>query len=223
MSQIQQLDTPASGPRIRVLLADDHEIFRQSLRILLEQGGFTVVAEAANGLEAVRLAQTWHPDVAILDFGMPGMSGIEAAREIQAHTPQTRTILLAMHEDGANAAQALRAGMHGYLYKSQTADELVSTVAEIARGDIHFSSPVAQAPADTYETDTDTSGNILSNRERQILLMIAAGSTTSAIAQALGISRKTINSHRGSIMRKLHIHRAAGLTRYAIRQHLIAP
>ncbi|MGH8372259.1 MAG: response regulator [Gammaproteobacteria bacterium] len=223
MRPIPQLEGPDTAHPIRVLLADDHEIFRQGLRLLLEQGGYSVVSEAANGPEAIRVTRSVHPDIAILDYGMPGMTGIDAAREIQKHSKQTQIILLVTHEDEVDAVEALRVGIRGYLYKSQNTDELVKTISEVANGDIHFSASIPPGAIDTDTNGKSHHVDMLSNREHQVLIMLASGHTNKAIGVALGVSRKTIESHRSSIMRKLNIHRTAGLILYAIRQHLITP
>ena len=189
----------------------------------MQQEGFEVVGEASGGPEAVELAASLHPDVAILDYSMPGMSGIEVARALQKSAPDTQTILLTAHEDNASAIDALRAGMHGYVYKSQTAEDLMNTVREVIRGAIHFNTRLPPVAIDTYLSGLGREPDPLTDRERQVLLMIASGSTTRMIAQALGLSSKTIESHRSRIMHKLHVHRAAELIRYAIRHQLIAP
>lgn len=227
MNQVLQVDPDRqsdehAGKTVRVLLADDHSIFRQSLSMLLEQEGFEVVGEASGGLEAVLKAEALHPDVAVLDYGMPGMNGIDVARELQRSAPGTQTILLTTQEDNASAVEALQAGMHGYLYKSQTAEELVSTVREVARGAIHFNTRLPPKAIDAYASNRDQEPDLLTERERQVLQLIATGRTARDIARILGLSAKTVESHRSRIMQKLHVHRAAELIRYAIRHQLIS-
>lgn len=217
------INPPQESP-LRVLLADDHMIFRQGLRLLLQRQGMDVVAEAGDGLEAVQLAQAQRPDVAVLDYGMPGLNGIAAAREILKRSPRTQTILLSMYEDEeANALEALRAGMHGYVLKSQGAEELVNTIREVSRGAIHISSGATQAALDAYGNGAKVLPDPLTERERQILLMIADGKTSRDISAALLLSAKTVESHRSHIMHKLKIHRTADLIRYAVRRHLVRP
>jgi len=223
MIEALQASLPISDAPVRILLADDHSIFREGLCMLLEQEGFEVVGEASGGNEAVELAGTLHPDVAILDYSMPGMSGIDVARALQKSAPDTQTILLTAQEDNASAIEALRAGMHGYVYKSQTAEELVNTVREVVRGAIHFNTRLPPVAIDAYTPDLGREPDRLTDRERQVLLMIASGSTTRDIAHILGLSNKTVESHRSRIMHKLHVHRAAELIRYAIRHQLITP
>ena len=208
---------------LRILLADDHAVFRQGLATLLQQQGFVIAGEAADGLAAVRLTEALQPDVVILDSGMPGLNGVEAAREIHKLVPRTQTILLTMHEEHVSAMEALRAGMHGYIYKSQTADELINTIREVARGELHFSTSMDRIEVDNYASGAEQGADPLTDRERQVLVMIASGSTNRDIAQALGLSPKTVESHRNRIMHKLNVHRAAELIRYAVRRNIIRP
>lgn len=210
-------------PRARVLVADDHPIVRQAIAALLQDAGFEVVAEAADGIEAVRKALTAQPDVAILDLRMPGMDGIEAARQIHRLAPGTQTMLLSMYDDPAIAVEALRAGVHGYALKSQTSVELVETVREVARGAIHLSAPVAPAVLGASTAEAATLPDALTARERQVLKLIADGRSGREAAIELGLSVKTIESHRYRIMRKLGVHRSAELIRYAVRHRLVTP
>lgn len=213
---------PSTGP-VHVLLADDHAIFRQGLKMLLQEEGFDVVGEAATGTEALHMAESDHPDVVILDYDMPVMDGISVARELQKVAPEVQTVLLTVEEDNASAVDALRAGMHGYVYKSQSAEELISTVREVARGAIHFNTRLSPGALTSLTNKDSSEPEPLTERERQVLTLIARGATTRAIAKELGLSAKTVESHRGRIMQKLHVHRAAELIRYAIRRQLISP
>lgn len=214
---------PQPAAPVHVLLADDHTIFRQGLKMLLQDEGFDVVGEAATGPEALHMAEADHPDVVILDYNMPVMDGISVARELQKVAPEVQTVLLTMEEDNASAVEALRAGMHGYVYKSQSAEELISTVREVARGAIHFNTRLTPGALTSLTRQESSEPESLTERERQVLTLIARGSTTRAIAKELGLSAKTVESHRGRIMQKLHVHRAAELIRYAIRRQLISP
>lgn len=211
-----------NGP-VHVLLADDHKIFRQGLKVLLQEQGFDVVAEASTGPEALQLAESGHPDVAVLDYTMPEMDGISVARELQKSAPGIQTVLLTTEEDNASAVEALRAGMHGYVYKSQTTSELVSTIREVARGAIHFNTHLTPGALSTLVAGGSAEPEPLTEREREVLTLIAQGFTTRDIARQLGLSSKTVESHRSRIMQKLHVHRAAELIRYAIRRQLISP
>lgn len=215
--------SPSGHAPVHVLLADDHKIFRQGLKVLLQEQGFDVVAEASTGPEALQMAEHDRPDVAILDYTMPEMDGISVARELQKSAPGIQTVLLTTEEDDASAIEALRAGMHGYVYKSQTASELVSTIREVARGAIHFNTRLTPGALSALVSGGNAEPEPLTEREREVLLLIAQGATTRAIARELGLSSKTVESHRSRIMQKLHVHRAAELIRYAIRRQLIQP
>lgn len=208
---------------MRVVLADDHKIFRQALSTVMRREGIDIVGEANDGIEAVEMAKSLNPDVVVLDFGMPGLNGIDAARQIHDASPDTRTMLLTMHDDEMLALEALRAGMRGYLTKSQPAGELVTTVREVARGAIHLSANVSRSAIDAYASGKPTAPDPLTGREREVLRMIAEGNTTRRIASELRLSPKTIESHRNRLMQKLNLHGTAALTRYAIRRHLINP
>ena len=216
---------PANIPNhpVHVLLADDHTIFRQSLRELLQDEGFDVMGEAGTGPEALHMAEARHPDVAILDYNMPELDGISVARELQKSSPQIQTVLLTTEEDNASVVEALRAGMHGYVYKTQTAEDLISTIREVARGAIHLNTRLTAGALNALSTGSSTEPEPLTERERQVLVLIAKGETTRDIAKELGLSAKTVESHRSRIMQKLHVHRAAELIRYAIRRQLISP
>jgi two-component system, NarL family, response regulator NreC len=205
----------------RILLADDHVIVRQGFRALLEREGFEVVAEAANGHEAVRLAGELLPDVAVLDFAMPLLNGLDAAKEIRRRSPRTRTILLTVHSEDHYVLEAVRAGVHGYVVKTQAAADLVQAIREIRGNAIYLSPTISRAVVEAYLDKATPPGDVLSSRERQVLQLVAEGKTTKEIAGVLGVSIKTADSHRARIMRKLDIHDTAGLVRFAIRRGLI--
>lgn len=207
--------------RRRILLADDHQIFRQGLRNLLEKVGHEVIGEAADGRAASVLAQTLKPDVAVLDLSMPLLNGLDAAHEIQRVSPQTATILLTMHADKSYVLQALRAGARGYVLKTQAAEDLICAVHEISAGGLYLSPGVAVSVVDAYLGKTGDDADTLTPRERQTLQLIAEGKTTKEISRLLGLSVKTAESHRTRLMQKLDIHDAAGLVRYAIRRGII--
>jgi len=207
----------------RILLADDHVIVRQGLRALLERAGLEVVGEAADGHEAVRLAGDLHPDVAILDFAMPRLNGLDAAKEVRRRSSATRTILLTMHTEDHYVLEALQAGVSGYVVKTQAAGDLVRAIHEVCRKAIYLSPVVSRAIVDAYRGKATPQVDLLSSRERQVLQLVAEGKTTKEIATLLGVSVKTAESHRTRLMRKLEIHDTAGLVRYAIRRGLIQP
>lgn len=208
---------------IQVLLADDYPIVRQGIKSLLNQEGFVVVAEAADGHEAVQLARTLQPDVAVLDLSMPRLNGLEAAQAILQASPRTKSILLTMHEEDHFVLEAMRAGIRGYVVKRQAVMELVQAIREVANGAIYLSPNISRAVVQAYLSKTELPPDPLSLRERQVLQLVAEGKTTKEIAQLLGISVKTAESHRTHIMEKLDIHETAGLVRYAIRQGVIQP
>ena len=206
---------------LRVILADDHVIFRQGLKGLLEREGFNVVGEAGDGGEAVRLAQEHHPEIAILDLAMPVMDGPDAAEEIVQVSPQTRSILLTMYSEEPYIIKALQAGVRGYVLKTQSGTDLVNAIQEVMQGGFYLSPGVSRAIVQSYLGRSETSSGQLTARERQVLQLVAEGKTTKEVAQALGISVKTADSHRTRLMTKLGIHDTAGLVRYAIRQGLV--
>ena len=208
---------------IQVLLADDHQIMREGLKGLLEREGFALIAEASDGREAVRLAEKGHPDVAILDLAMPQLNGLDAAREIIRASPRTKAILLTMHTEDPYVLEALRAGVGGYVLKTQAAADLLQAIREVMRGAIYLSPGVSRALVDAYRARTDLPADPLSPREREVLQLVAEGKTTKEVAVVLGVSTKTAESHRTRIMEKLDIHETANLVRYAIRRGIVRP
>lgn len=209
--------------RIRILLADDHLMFRQGLKTLIERESLDVVAEASDGHESIRLAKELHPDVAVLDLSMPLLNGLDAAREITQTSPKTRTILLTMHTEDQYVTEALRAGIRGYVLKTQATSDLVQAVREVFRGAVYLSPGVSRAVVEAYLAKTEHSSDSLTPRERQVLQLVAEGKTTKEVAVVLGVSVKTAESHRTRLMEKLGIHETASLVRYAIRIGLIQP
>jgi two-component system, NarL family, response regulator NreC len=208
---------------LRVLLADDHLIFRQGLKGLLEREGLQIVGEAADGQEAVRRARDLSPDVAVLDLTMPLLNGLDAAREIVRASPRTRPILLTMHTEDPYVMEALRAGIRGYVLKAQPSTDLVQAIQEVSRGRIYLSPGISRTVVEAYLAKTELPPDPLSPREREVLQLVAEGKTTKEIARVLGVSIKTAENHRSRILAKLDIHETAGLVRYAIRRGLIQP
>jgi two-component system, NarL family, response regulator NreC len=204
----------------RLLLADDHQIVRQGIKALLERAGFQVVAEAADGQEAVWLAKDLAPDVAVLDLSMPVMNGLEAARTIQDVAPRTRTVLLTMHTEDWYVLAALRAGVRGCVIKSHAVGDLIRAIEEVLRGQVYLSPGVSRAVVEAYLAKVDLPRDPLTPRERQVLQLVAEGKTTKEIAALLELSVKSAESHRTRLMDKLDIHQTAGLVRYAIRHGL---
>jgi len=209
--------------RTRVLLADDHSLIRQALRALLEKQGFQVMSEASDGQEALRSVEKTQPEVAILDISMPVLNGVDAARELVKSSPKTRVILLTQHDEDEYVTEALRAGVRGYVLKSQAAEDLLHAIQEVCRGKVYLSPNISGAVVDAYVSKTYVSPDPLSARERQVLQLVGEGKSTKDIAAHLGISAKTAESHRARLMKKLDIHETASLVRYAIRRGLIQP
>ena len=208
---------------LRIVLADDHSIVREGLRLLLERDGLQVVAEAADGREAVRLAQAHKPDVVVLDLMMPLLNGLEAGREIIQSGAAKGAILLTMHTQEHQIAAALRAGIRGYLLKTQAAEDLVHAIRDVFRGEIYLSPGVSQVVVDGYLHGGLPAGDPLAPRERQVLQLVAEGKTSKEIATLLGLTVKTAESYRARLMEKLDLHETAALVRYAIRHGIIDP
>src|SRR5690606_122744 len=187
----------------RILIADDHPMFRQGLRSLLEREGFEVVGEAADGHEAARLARQLNPSIAVLDLGMPSLNGIEAARDIYKRAPGTQVVLLTMYEDDAYVLEALRAGIRGYVLKAQAASDLLAAIREVLRGAVYLSPGISEAVINAYMSKAELPPDPLTDRERQVLQLVAEGNTTKQIASTLGVSVKTAESHRTRMMQKL--------------------
>jgi DNA-binding NarL/FixJ family response regulator len=206
-----------------ILLADDHQVVRQGLHALLTAEGFRIVAEASNGVEALQQAAVHQPEIAVLDISMPVMNGLEAAREMTRESPRTRTILLTRHEDDQYVVASLKAGVRGYVLKSQAAHDLVQAVKDVRRGDVYLSPSVSRTVIDVFLSKNEQAHDRLTARERQVIQLIGEEKTTKEIANILGISAKTAESHRSRLMQKLDIHGTAGLVRYAIRRGLIEP
>lgn len=205
----------------RILLADDHVIVRQGLKSLLERNGLEVVAEAADGTDAIQLARAVRFDVAVLDIGMPRLNGIDTAREILAIVPQARIVVLTVHAEERQIAAAFRAGVRGYILKTQALEELVTAIREVSAGGTYVSPQVADVLLGAFLTGTSAAEDPLTRREREVLRLIAEGKTTKEIAEALGVTVKTAESYRSRLKTKLDIHDTAGLVRYAIRYGLV--
>jgi DNA-binding NarL/FixJ family response regulator len=215
-----------SSPAIRVLVADDHTIVRTGIRHVLEtEPGFIVVGEASNGTETLALAVELAPDVVVLDISMPGGSGLQTAAELRRRCPDTRILILSMHDNAEYVLESLKAGVHGYLLKDSAAAELGGAIRAVCQGESFFSPPVARQLGAVVrgELGGQTPGAVatLTVRERQVLVGVAGGRTNKEIAQELGISHRTVESHRESLMRKLDVYTVAGLTKIALEEGLI--
>lgn len=207
---------------LRVVLADDHQVLRQGLKVLLERHGLQVVGEAPDGMAAVERIQEFHPDVAVVDIMMPLLNGLEVAQEIAARCPETRVILLTALEDERFVTQALREGVRGFVTKTQAAEDLVQAIQEVSRGGLYVSPAVSDVVFDALKAAVGAPDR-LTSRERQVVQLVAEGKSTKQIAALLRITPKTAEFHRSRVMKKLNVHTVAGLVRYAIREGLIAP
>lgn len=204
-----------------VVIADDHQMFREGLKALLEDGGFNVVGEAENGQEAIRLTRQHNPQVAVLDYSMPVLNGIDAAKEIQRQSPETAVVMLTMYDDERYALEALKCAVRGFVLKHQTATDLMDAIREVLQGAIYLSPSISAAVVKALMSNNGELDEVLTGRERQVLQLIAEGNTTKDIAGVLHLSVKTAESHRSRIMSKLDVHNIAGLVRYSIRQGII--
>jgi len=208
---------------LRVILADDHLLVRQGLRLVLEKEQIEVLGEASDGLEAIRLIQDLRPEIAVLDLDMPGLDGLAVLREAAKGSPQTRIVILTRHMEEPYAVEALRVGARGYVLKTQASTDLVAAIRHVHRGEVYLSPKISKAVVQAYLTNADPPNGKLSVRERQVLQLVGEGHSTKKIAALLGISVKTADTHRTKVMEKLDIHQTAGLVRYAIRNGLIEP
>ncbi len=218
---------PATSARIRVLIADDHALVREGLRYVLDADPLIeVVAEASNGRLAVELALEHTPDVVVLDITMPEETGLKAAARLRELLPATRVLLLSMHDQSEYVREGIRIGTHGYLLKDSAGEELRAAIRAVNAGGTFFSPAVVRrlSTADAVaERSPAAQLEQLTPRERDVLAGVARGLTNKAIAAELGISRRTVEAHRESLMRKLEIHSVAGLTRFALEAGMVAP
>jgi DNA-binding NarL/FixJ family response regulator len=211
---------------LTLMLADDHQIVRQGLKVLLKtEPDLQLVGEASDGLEAVRLAERLQPQVLVLDLMMPGLNGLEVARQVARRSPRTCIVILSMHSDEAYVVEALRAGAHAYVLKESGAEELVRAIRAVAAGERYFSPPLSEpalgaylqkvesTPVDRYET--------LTSREREVLQLTVEGHSSTEIARRLFISSRTVESHRANLMRKLAVRNQKELIRYAMQRGIL--
>ncbi|MEI6970380.1 MAG: response regulator transcription factor [bacterium] len=210
---------------IRIMIVDDHKMIRDGLKALLStHKGVEVIGEAADGQNAVQLARKLSPDIVIIDIGMPELNGIEATRQISSLKCGPKVIGLSMHADRRYVAQMLKAGASGYVLKDSAFEELSQAIETVAKGRVYLGPQVAgTVVAELKRTAKDDDGSVfsvLTQREREVLQHISEGSSTKDIASALGVSVKTIETHRRQIMEKLNIHSVAQLTKYAIKEGL---
>ena len=213
---------------IRILLADDHTVVRKGLRLLLEtQPGFTVIADAADGREAVAIAEKLAPDVVVMDVAMPTLNGIEAARQITARQPQTAVVFLSMHSDEGYVLKALKAGARAYLLKDSAEYDLINAVKAVSEGKAFFSPAISKMLVEDYmrqmrERAVEDSYELLTTREREVLQLLAEGKNNKEVANVLNLSLYTVETHRSNIFQKLNLHSGAELILYAVRKGVIS-
>ncbi len=214
--------------QIRILLADDHNVMRRGLRLLLEsQDGFSVVAEAADGRQAVEQAVATKPDVVVLDIAMPHLSGTEAAQRITEELPSTAIVILSMHSDEGYVLRALKAGAKGYLLKDSAEGDLIEAIKAVGQGKAFFSPEVSRMLVEDYVREikargTQDSYELLTAREREVLHLLAEGKSNKEIAGLLNLSPYTVETHRRNLQEKLNLHSLAELILYAVRKGVIS-
>lgn len=212
---------------IRILLADDHTVVRKALRLLLESyPEFTVIADAADGRAAVALAEEHRPDVVVMDVAMPNLNGIEAARQIAAKLPRSAILFLSMYADEGYVLRALKTGARAYLLKDSPEDDLVNAVRAASQGKAYFSPAISRMLMEEYvrqmqNRNLEDSYELLTNREREVLRLLAEGKSNKEVAGLLNLSLYTVETHRSNILQKLSLHNAADLIFYAIRKGII--
>ena len=213
---------------VRILLADDHTVMRNGLRLLLErQPHLQVVGEAADGRQAVALSETLNPDVVVMDIAMPNLNGIEAARQIVNRNPRTAIAILSMHSDESYVIRALKAGARAYLLKDSAEADLLAAVRALTEGKSFFSPAISKILVEDYMRQLESRGaedtyDLLTNREREILQLLAEGRTNKEVANMLNLSLYTVETHRAHILQKLNLHSVPELILYAVRKGIIA-
>jgi DNA-binding NarL/FixJ family response regulator len=210
---------------IRILVADDHDVVRRGLRNLFHSHGWEVCCEAATGDEAVAAAEHWRPDVAVLDAMMPGLDGLAATRQIRARVPQTEVLIFTMHETEELVADVLSSGAHGYVLKTDPSRHLLAAVEALARHACFITPSISDALVGSLGGRRGGRGtrSPLTGREREVVRLLAHGRANRDVAGALGISVKTVESHRSNLMRKLELGSIVDLVRYAVRNRLVEP
>jgi two-component system, NarL family, response regulator NreC len=211
--------------KIKVLIVDDHRVVRDGLSKILEScNDIQVIGEASNGLDAMRKFSDLKPDVVLLDISMPKLSGLEVSRRIKKENPAAKIVILSMHEEEEYSMKLVRLGVSGYLLKDSAAQEVIEAVRTAFQGRAYFSPKISKTLAESYRElapSKDDPYERLNDREREVLQLIAEGHTNKQIAEILFISPKTVDNHRTNLMRKLNIHSAADLVRWATRRGLV--
>jgi len=221
-------DREENMPSIRVLLADDHTVMRNGLRLLLErQGDLTVVGEASDGRQAVDMAAAGNPDVVVMDIAMPQLNGVEATRQIVTRNPNTAIVILSMHSDESYVIRSLKAGARAYLLKDSAEADLISAIHAIIEGKSFFSPGVRRLLKEDYMRELADMGaedtyELLTTREREVLQLVAEGKSNKEVANLLNLSLYTVETHRTHILQKLNLHSVPELILYAVRKGIIS-
>lgn len=206
----------------RILIADDHDVVRSGVRTILEgHDGWEVVGEARDGKEAIDQAQAIRPDVVVLDYGLPLVNGVEAARQIRGRLPGVEVLIFTMHDTDSLIREVLEVGARGFLLKSDAKQFLISAVESLAAHKPFFTGTVSETLLETYLSKKAANGSALSSREKAVVQLIAEGKTNKQIADILSVSTKTVETHRAMALRKLNLDTTAALIRYAIRNKLV--
>lgn len=213
----------AQTREIRVLIADDHSVVLTGLRQIVQENGFTLLGTAENGQELVAAAANLHPDLIVLDITMPVLNGIEAARQIRKHNPDVKLVFVSMHGDPIYLREAMLAGANAYLLKNAATSELPPAIRAVMSGKTYVSPSIPRASEFANMADPSAFGKDLSQRQREVLQLVAEGKSGKEIAAILNISMKTVEYHKANIMDMLGIRSTAELTKYAIRERIIAP
>ncbi len=208
----------------RIVLADDHKIVRQGLRVLLQsEPEFKIVGEGATGLEAIQLVERLRPDILLVDLMMPEINGLEVVRQIKQRFPETRVVILSMHADESYVLEALQYGASAYVLKESSADDLITAIENALQGRRYLSAPISEESIDAYirkarDSLINDPYESLTNRERDVFLLIVEGYRNAEIAERLSISRRTVETHRANLMRKLEFKNSMDLIRFALKR-----
>lgn len=228
MCQPAGTETEMEMAEIRILLADDHHVMRDGLRLLLErQPGMEVIGEAGDGRDTVKLAMEQNPDVVVMDIAMPNMNGIEATRRIVSKNPRTAVVILSMHHDESYVIRSLKAGALGYLLKDSVKADLIDAIRAVSEGRSFFSPKVSKILQEDFmrlfeSKEVEDSYDLLTDREREILQLVAEGKTNKEIASLLNVSLYTVDTHRTHILQKLNLHSVPEVILYAVRKGIIS-